>query len=65
VGGEHRRLTVDLGGRLFELVDLARAEHHGGARFGHPRRDRLPDPLRCARDERDLAGQRYLHGRRG
>ena len=68
VGGERGESGVrgggqDLLGRLVEPVLAAGREHHRRALGGIHRRDRLADPLRRPRDERDLPCELRSHGR--
>ncbi len=54
---------ADRGGGGVEPFLLAGREHHRRARVGERRRDRPPDALRRAGDERDLAGEFSTHER--
>ena len=64
VGGEGRRVAADLGTGGLEVGLLPRGQQHGRARVGVALGDGPPDPPGRAGDERHLAGQRDLHGRR-
>src|SRR5581483_3516693 len=61
VGGDHVDLAVDLGGRLLQLVLLARGQHHLGAGFGHRLGDGEADALGGTGDKGCLAVESQVH----